>query len=94
MNSIIDTKKRCYVCGSTLNLHLHHIWFGKNRNNADADGLTCYLCWVHHEGTYGVHGKGGHKLDEKLKKIAQDKWCKYYDKGPDDFINRYHHWIN
>ena len=92
MNSIIDQNKRCYVCGSRNNLHLHHIWFGKNRNNADKDGLTCYLCWDHHEGTYGVHGKYGSDLNSQLKKIAQDRWCKNYEKDPSDFIDRYHHW--
>lgn len=92
MNSIINQTKRCYVCGSTSNLHLHHIMFGKNRKNADADGLTCYLCWEHHEGTNGVHGKNGHDLNLKLKKVAQYKWCEHYNKTQDDFIDRYHQW--
>ena len=90
MNSIIQTEKRCFNCGNPYNLHLHHIFFGKNRKNADKDGLTCYLCLWCHEGTNGVHGKNGHELDLKLKRLAEQKWCKYYNKTPQDFRKRYY----
>lgn len=89
MKSIIDNTKKCYVCGTNNNLHYHHIFFGKNRKNADKDGLTIYLCYNHHEGTYGVHGKEGHKLDLKLKQLAEKKWLEYYNKEIEDFIRRY-----
>lgn len=92
MKSIMSNEKKCFVCGKRDNLHLHHIWFGKNRTNADKDGLTCYLCWEHHEGTLGVHGKYGHDLDLKLKKLAQVEWCKHFNKDENDFIAKYHHW--
>ena len=72
------------------NLHLHHIMFGKNRKKADEDKLTVYLCWQHHEGTNGVHGKNGHELDMKLKQLAEQTWCKYYNKTPEDFRKRYY----
>ena len=87
--SIIDNNKQCYVCGNRNNLHYHHIFFGKNRKNADSDGLTIYLCYEHHEGTNGVHGKNGHELDIRLKQIAERNWLEYYDKTIDDFIRRY-----
>ena len=89
MKSIIVNEKKCYVCGTTLNLHLHHVMFGRNRKKADEDGLTVYLCYYHHEGTYGVHGRNGHELDEKLKTIAETRWCEFYNKTPEDFIKRY-----
>ena len=89
MKSIICNEKQCYVCGSRFNLHLHHIMFGKNRKKADEDGLTVYLCYQHHEGTYGVHGKEGHNLDQELKKIAEEKWIKHFNKTKEDFIERY-----
>ena len=63
--------------------------FGKNRKKADEDGLTVYLCYEHHEGTNGVHGKKGKPLNEKLKKIAQKRWLEYYNKTTDDWIKRY-----
>lgn len=88
-NSIIQKEKICYVCGTTQNLHLHHVMFGKNRKKADKDKLTVYLCWQHHEGTNGVHGKNGHELDMKLKHIAVKVWCKYYNKTEEDFRERY-----
>ena len=89
MSSIIANKKICYVCGTTSNLHLHHILFGRNRKKADEDGLTIYLCYEHHEGTNGVHGKLGHELDLKLKVIAEKRWCKFYNKTPEQFLKRY-----
>lgn len=89
MSSIITNKKECYVCGTTSNLHCHHILFGKNRKKADEDGLTVYLCREHHEGTKGVHGKLGKELDEKLKKEAELRWCKFYNKTIEQFIKRY-----
>ena len=87
--SIIQKNKQCFVCGKTYNLHLHHIFFGKNRKNSDKDGLTVYLCYEDHEGTNGVHGKNGHNLDIKLKELAEKTWCEYYNKTPEDFRERY-----
>lgn len=91
MKSIVCNQdiKQCYVCGAKYNLHLHHIIFGKNRKKADQDGLTVWLCYDHHEGTYGVHGKYGHSLDMQLKCRAEISWLKYYNKTIEDFIKRY-----
>lgn len=91
MKSIVcnQENKICYVCGKKRNLHLHHIMFGKNRSKADKDGLTVWLCYDHHEGTFGVHGKCGHSLDMMLKKTAEIRWLKYYGKTTDDFIKEY-----
>lgn len=89
MKSIIQEKKECFICGKTINLHNHHIIFGKNRKKADEDGLTVYLCYEHHEGTNGVHGKNGHELDEYLKTIAETEYLKIYRKNIEDFISRY-----
>ena len=87
--SIICNEKKCYICNVNSNIHLHHIMFGKNRKISDEDGLTVYLCYDHHEGTYGVHGKEGHELDLKLKQIAEKRWCEFYKKTPEQFIKRY-----
>lgn len=88
--SIMQNKKQCFVCGVENNLHFHHIMFGKNRKKADEDGLTVYLCYKHHEGTNGVHGKNGHDLDMKLKKEAMIRWCEYYKKTPEEFMKKYY----
>ena len=47
-------------------------FYGKNRRNSDKNGFTCWLCEAHHRGTYGVHGKEGAYLDNKLKRECQE----------------------
>ena len=49
-------------------------FFGKNRKNSDKHGFTCWLCEAHHRGTYGVHGREGKFIDEKLKRECQAKY--------------------
>lgn len=89
--SIIQNEKKCFVCGTTLNIHIHEVMYGKNRKNSINDGLCVYLCGKHHNlSNEGVHFN--HELDMKLKKIAQCKWCEYYNKNEQDFIDRYHQW--
>lgn len=87
--TIMQENKECFLCGTTNDLHLHHIIFGKNRKKCDEDKLTIYLCREHHEGTNGVHGKNGHKLDMWLKQRAERKWCEYYKRTISEFIDRY-----
>lgn len=90
MKSIINDRKVCFCCQTTLTLEYHHVFFGgRNRKKSDDDGLTVWLCYRHHRGTFGVHGKNGHELDLILKKIGEMNWCKYYKKTPIDFIKRY-----
>ncbi|MGG7099178.1 hypothetical protein [Clostridium sardiniense] len=66
-------KEYCEVCGSTHLVEEHHII---KRGQAPAL-INCklnykYLCYEHHRGTYGVHGKYGSRLDHELKKSLQD----------------------
>lgn len=85
MKSIIQNNKECWVCKASFNLHLHHIFFGTaNRKISDKNGFTVYLCQYHHEGTYGVHGKNGHKLDQELKQACQKKYEEKHSR--EDFI--------
>jgi len=68
----------------------HEAFFGtKNRKISIEDGLIVFLTHENHEGTNGVHGKNGHKLDLMIKKEAEKRWLEYYDKTIDDFIQRY-----
>lgn len=77
MKSVIQTKKQCFVCGTTSNLHLHHCWHGTaNRKKADEYGLTIYLCADHHTGSHGVHFNKA--LDEGVKMLAQSKFEELY----------------
>ena len=87
--SIIQFNKECYVCKTTRNLHLHHIFEGTaNRKKSDKDGCTVYLCGYHHNlSSEGVHQN--HDLDLKLKRLGEICWLEYYKKDISDFIARY-----
>ena len=85
--SILQQTKACIVCGQTYNLERHHVLYGRNRQNAEEDGLMVWLCPEHHRGTNGVHGKNGNELGTALKEYAQkvyeqthtrDEWMKRY----------------
>lgn len=80
MRSIIQTEKRCYLCGSTVGLEKHHCMHGSGwRQRADRWGLTVWLCSrCHRDGKYGVHGNN--EIDLKLKRLAQETFEKKYSR--------------
>lgn len=87
MVSIIQSNKECYVCGTTTNLHSHHIFFGTaNRKLSEKYGLKVWLCKEHHQGRYGVHGADGHELDIELKRLAELQFLEHYGKDVEEFI--------
>lgn len=90
MKSIIKSEDSgCFFCGRRPT-ETHHCMHGTaNRRLADMDGLTVQLCYEHHRGNYGVHGKYGHESDLKLKQAAEYAWLKYYRKTIADWIDRY-----
>lgn len=81
--------KNCYVCGTPYNVEIHHVFYGRNRKNADKDGCIVPLCMYHHKGLYGVHGKKGDQLDTKLKQECEKKWLEYNNATIEDFLKRY-----
>ena len=76
MKSIVtDNLKCCFICGSNQNIEVHHCIYGTGRRKlSDKYGLVVCLCYSHHRGTFGVHGKNGHELDLKLKQQCQKAW--------------------
>ena len=75
MKSIIQSKKKCFICSKQTGLHDHHIYFGvAKRPISEKHGFKVWLCYEHHEGTYGVHGSKGHELDIFLKQTCQKKY--------------------
>lgn len=85
--SIIQNKKVCYVCGLP-NVHIHEVYFGRNRTKSIEDGCCVYLCPMHHNmSNAGVHFN--HKLDIELKQEMQKKWEEYYEKNTEEFIKRF-----
>ena len=86
--SILQRSEACYICGTTINLHLHHVFYGTaNRKLSDADGCVIYLCLEHHTGNSGVHHNK--QLDLTIKAKCQMQWEKTFNKTSDDFIQRY-----
>lgn len=86
MKSIIQDNKKCFICGTTQNLELHHIIYGVGRRElADKDGLTVWLCHEHHTGNTGVHFNK--ELDRMLKEIAQTHFEKTHSR--EEFTKRY-----
>ena len=87
--SILQDTKKCYVCGTTQNIHIHEVFYGRNRQNSIKDGCCVYLCGKDHNlSNSGVHFN--HELDMMLKKQMELCWCKYYNKTPEDFVKRYY----
>ena len=76
MRSIITKDlKTCAECGTTVNVELHHCIHGTaGRKLATRYHLLVGLCSDCHRGTNGVHGKNGHELDLKYKRMAQRAW--------------------
>ena len=89
MKTIMQNEKECYICGKKYGLESHHCLYGNNRKKADEDGLKVWLCYDHHRGTFGVHGKNGKEISNYLKKEAEKKWISYYSKDKKEFIKRY-----
>ena len=86
--SILQDKKECYVCKITTNIHIHEVYYGKNRQRSIKDGCCVYLCGKHHnQSNEGVHFN--HELDIKLKKETEKKWIEVYNKTIEDFIKEY-----
>ena len=75
MKSIIQSTDCCYFCGTSQNLHTHHIFGASNRNTSDKQGFTVRLCGYHHN--LGGNGKCVHQCREmelELKRACQRKY--------------------
>lgn len=72
MKSIFQKNKECYLCKTTMNLHLHHIYHSTAlRKISDKNGFVCYLCARHHNmSNEGVHFNKS--FDLWLKRMCQE----------------------
>lgn len=75
---VVDDLKRCYVCGTNQNIHIHEIFFGSaNRKKSIQWGLYVGLCAIHHNmSNDGVHFNKA--LNTELKKLGQRKFEEKY----------------
>ena len=87
--SIISNEKCCFRCGTTQNLHRHHIYAGRFRNKSEKYGLWVYLCAEHHIGDTGVHSAKGTQYWNYLKKIGQSHFETIY--GRELFMAEFKH---
>lgn len=79
MNSILQTRKQCYITHSTVGLHKHHIFGGANRNISEANGFWVWLRDdLHNMSRDGVHQD--YKLNLKLKQDCQRKYEKTHNR--------------
>ena len=86
--SILQSRKECYVCRTTTNIHIHEVFYGKNRQKSIEDGCCIYLCGKHHnQSNEGIHFN--HELDIKVKQTMEKQWIKSNNKTIEDFITRY-----
>lgn len=68
--SVIQSGKRCWFCGTERELERHHIFFGTaNRKVSERHGYVVWLCRAHHTGPDGVHNY--RRLDIQIKRVAQ-----------------------
>lgn len=68
---VTQETERCFLCGTTIGLEEHHIFFGTaNRKLSEKYGLTVPLCHgCHRTNPHAVHRN--RKYDVELKQIAQ-----------------------
>lgn len=87
-DSIISNEQECFRCGTTLNLHRHHIFFGRGRRDiSEKYGCWVWLCANHHNmSSSGIHFD--HDFDTAMKKRCQMLWEKKYG-NRDDFIRTF-----
>lgn len=85
INSIMSDDYKCYVCGNTKYLNVHHVFYGTaNRQNSEDYGCWIYLCTRHHTmGSSAIHNN--RVLDNRIKRLCQQKWEERFG-GRDEFI--------
>jgi len=77
MDSIMQTKKECYITGSRIQLDKHHCLHGTaNRKIADNYGLWV---WLRHDVHMRLHDSDK-ALDRELEKEAQIAFEKKYSR--------------
>ncbi len=83
-DSILSTKRRCFICRKGVWLEMHHVFGAANREKSEKYGLKVYLChWCHNEPPNGVHHNSNTRMF--LQKEAQRKAMQHYGWTEDDF---------
>lgn len=90
MRSIMQKEQRCYICGYTKTLEVHHCLHGTaNRKNSERYGLKVFLCHQCHD---KVHFGQSRILDEYLCREAQKAFEEKY--SHEKFMEVFHrNWL-
>lgn len=69
----------CEICYSSYMVQQHHIVGGRGkRNQHETVESVIALCWDHHYGNKGCHGKDGRELVLRLRRELQQT---YFNQG-------------
>ena len=70
--------KKCLVCGTTQNLHIHEVFYGTGKRQLSIKyGCCVCLCAKHHNmSNEGVHFNKN--LDIELKQLMQKRFIEVY----------------
>lgn len=70
MESIIQSRKECYVTGETRNLDCHHVFRSNRRKLSEKHGMKV---WLRHDVHMALHDhrKPYETLENDLKEVAQ-----------------------
>lgn len=86
--SIMQTKKECYLTGAKTGLHKHHIFGAFNRERSETWGLWVWLKWDRHiENSPHRTPHNDVQIDMMLKKAGQREFEKRY--GHDVFMREF-----
>lgn len=86
MESVINSQRQCFLCGTTRDLHAHHIFPGNpRRKHSEERGFKVYLCAYHHRKIH-QHINSGESL--KLKQFCQAYYESNYGTR-EDFIREF-----
>lgn len=86
MKSILQTQKKCFLCGRTQGLDAHHIFGGPNRKLSEKYGLKVWLCndfTPTHCHKLVHEGKHTGQLQELLHKTGQEAFEKTHGNRED-----------
>lgn len=76
------SKGLCELCGSNHMVQLHHKIGGHGkRKQCETLESVIALCWKHHHGTFGAHGREGQALNRQLR---QELERTYREQGRDE----------
>lgn len=71
--SILQSEKRCFLCGSRVWLEEHHVLGGALRKLSEREGFKVWLChYCHNEPPRGIHHNA--ENNRKLKAKCQAKY--------------------